>query len=167
MGCGDCEAAAGRFIPLNLPSNAEHAFLRGSAGYCDPFYKRLCSVDDCKRKGNLFRLAGRFSKWQLPRFSCCEDATKLQNAGQRRESNKRRHRFKVCRVVVLPKVAAAKKINLADKFRIKKWVDKQKNSEYVFNKLGLNGGLDQILTNPKVHIYAAYIDVFNKQNPTK
>ncbi|EEY69860.1 secreted RxLR effector peptide protein, putative [Phytophthora infestans T30-4] len=65
-----------------------------------------------------------------------------------------------------PKVAAAKKLNLAEKIRIEKWMYKQKNSEYVFNKLGLSGGLDGILTNPKLHLYAAYIDRFNKQHST-
>ncbi|KAG6953057.1 hypothetical protein JG688_00013005, partial [Phytophthora aleatoria] len=34
-------------------------------------------------------------------------------------------------------------------------------------KLKLNGGLDKVLTNPKLHIYAAFIDRYNNQNPTK
>ncbi|KAG6943961.1 hypothetical protein JG688_00017343 [Phytophthora aleatoria] len=66
-----------------------------------------------------------------------------------------------------PKVAAAKKLNLADNVRVKKWMYKQRTSDYVFKKLKLDVGLDKVLTNPKLHLYAAYIDRFNKQNPTK
>ncbi|KAG3063214.1 hypothetical protein PI125_g24386 [Phytophthora idaei] len=66
-----------------------------------------------------------------------------------------------------PKVAGAKKLNLADNVRVKKWMYKQKTSDYVFKKLKLDVGLDKVLTNPKLHLYAAYVDLFNKQNPTK
>ncbi|KAG6586845.1 putative secreted RxLR effector protein [Phytophthora cinnamomi] len=59
------------------------------------------------------------------------------------------------------------KLSSADKLQVKKWVRNKDSMEDVFMKgLGLNAGMDKALENPKLKIYAAYIDRFNKENPT-
>ncbi|KAG7384682.1 hypothetical protein PHYPSEUDO_002375 [Phytophthora pseudosyringae] len=74
---------------------------------------------------------------------------------------------KVIEWMLVPTSAQAKKLSLAEKFKVQKWVNKQKTSEYVFKRLGLNGGVENVLTNPKLHLYSAYIDRFNAQHPAK
>ncbi|KAF4032127.1 hypothetical protein GN244_ATG15994 [Phytophthora infestans] len=71
---------------------------------------------------------------------------------------------KIVEWMLSPKVA--KELTFLENRKVQKWVDKQKTQEYVFTKLGLNSGLDKALSNPKLHVYAAYIDRFNVKNPS-
>ncbi|KAG3100395.1 hypothetical protein PI124_g14929 [Phytophthora idaei] len=69
--------------------------------------------------------------------------------------------------IVSPKTGVAKKLALVEKLKVQQWLKRHKTPGYVFKKLKLNGGLDKVITNPKLHIYAAFIDRYNNQNPTK
>lgn len=54
----------------------------------------------------------------------------------------------------------------ADKLNVKKWVKNHDEMDDVFARLELNAGVEKVLSNPKLNTYAAYIDRFNKQNPS-
>ncbi|EGZ15152.1 hypothetical protein PHYSODRAFT_286256 [Phytophthora sojae] len=58
------------------------------------------------------------------------------------------------------------KLPRADKLNVKKWVKNHDEMDDVFARLELNAGVEKVLSNPKLNTYAAYIDRFNKQNPS-